>query len=580
MDMECHAMLFYSSRITTILVLFALTVFCAAPTSSQEQPPPQPETPKGVEVLARGPVHEAFASPTAESKAAPMLAKKPPLPIEEMPPEERPEGDVVWIGGYWSWDDDRNDFLWVSGCWRVKPEGKEWVPGYWREVGTNWQWVAGFWTQSQEQRGQGVTYYPEPPAAPNVAPPGEPPGQDMFHVPGYWMWSGDRYVWRAGYWTRVRPGHVYVASHYRWTPHGYVFVAGYWDYAVSRRGVLYAPVVVDTVVVGPRFVYTPYYAVRDTVVLDSLFVRVSFGSYYFGDYYGARYAAIGFEPCVFYSRRHYEPIIVYERWVYRETPRWHETRISLVIERNAGRAPVPPRTLVQQNNTIIQNKVTNITNVNNVTNVTNVTNVIAPTKTVVAARGEKSVPLDNTTRAQVRDVSQNAQQTVIAERKKAEASPSSSGSPVTKPRTAAITVPSSPPVTSAGKGTPLVNPVGGTKGQPMPITTIPPATKGIDGKSTLPGESKGLPIKPIGSDKSLPKDPPKSSLPPPRDGSKVTPPPPPRDGSKVPPPPRDKVAPPPPPPPPKVENPPRDGNPIVRPPINSKKTAEPKKKGP
>ena len=50
-----------------------------------------------------------------------------------MPPDERPEGDVVWIGGYYAWDDDRGDYMWVSGCWRTKPAGKEWVPGYFRE---------------------------------------------------------------------------------------------------------------------------------------------------------------------------------------------------------------------------------------------------------------------------------------------------------------------------------------------------------------------------------------------------------------------------------------------------------------
>ena len=66
------------------------------------------EIPKGIEVQARGPIHEAFATPTAEAKATPYMNKKPPVPIEEMPPEEKPEGNVVWIGGYWAWDDDRD----------------------------------------------------------------------------------------------------------------------------------------------------------------------------------------------------------------------------------------------------------------------------------------------------------------------------------------------------------------------------------------------------------------------------------------------------------------------------------------
>src|SRR5262245_9102779 len=123
-------------------------------------------TPNGVEVQARGPIHEAFITPTAEPKPTYGVPKKPPAPIEEMPPEEKPEGNAVWIGGYWSWDDDRADFLWVSGCWRVKPEGKDWVAGYWREVSGQHQWVPGFWRTVEAQQSSEVTYYPEPPPPP------------------------------------------------------------------------------------------------------------------------------------------------------------------------------------------------------------------------------------------------------------------------------------------------------------------------------------------------------------------------------------------------------------------------------
>src|SRR5262245_23232221 len=207
---------------------------------------PAANTPKGVEVQARGPIHEAFITPTAEPKPTYGVPKKPPEPIEEMPPEEKPEGNAVWIGGYWAWDDDRADFLWVSGCWRVKPPGKDWVSGYWREVSGQHQWVPGLWATVEDRKSPEVTYYPEPPPPPQMAAPAAPAEPDMFYVPGYWMWAGDHYVWRAGYYTRIRAGYVYIPSHYRWTPPGFVFVPGYWDYTVASRGVLYAPVVVDT----------------------------------------------------------------------------------------------------------------------------------------------------------------------------------------------------------------------------------------------------------------------------------------------------------------------------------------------
>ena len=78
---------------------------------------------QGVEPLEKGPVHEAFAQPTAKNpQAGPIIRKQPPKAIEELPPEQKPEGDnVQWIKGYWAWDAERNDFIWVCGFWRVPP---------------------------------------------------------------------------------------------------------------------------------------------------------------------------------------------------------------------------------------------------------------------------------------------------------------------------------------------------------------------------------------------------------------------------------------------------------------------------
>jgi hypothetical protein len=483
LGMERIGMFAQYTRLAVAAALFAIYVYCVDCSPSQELLRPQPgseavpapasDMPKGLEVQARGPIHEAFASPVTEPKATPLVPKKPPAPIEEMPPEEKPEGDVVWIGGYFAWDDDRADFVWVSGCWRVKPTAKEWVPGYWRETQDRWQWVSGFWTTVQEQKAAPVTYYPEPPAPPNVAPPGDPPRADMIYVPGYWMWNGERYIWRAGYWTPGRNDYVYVPPHYRWTPYGYVFVAGYWDLAIARRGVLYAPVVVNVGLVGPRFVYTPTYAVRDTLVLDCLFVRPAFGAYYFGDYYGPRYVAIGITPGIIYGRRHYEPLMVHATFVYRDNPRWHDNHVRLVVERHEGRAPVPPRTINVTN-------VTNVTNVKNVTNVTNINNVIAPTKTVLAAQGQKTVALNTAARAQVQQRSVATQQSLMTNRLKTE---STAAGPITTPRASALNVhPTSPTGgKSPGSGIPVTKGITGT--------TNPPATKGITGAT--PPTTKG-----------------------------------------------------------------------------------------
>jgi hypothetical protein len=421
----------------------------APPAAPAGEPPPVPQ---GVEVQARGPVHEAYADLTAEPVPTQMVPKHPPKALEEMPPEEKPDGDVVWISGYWQWDEERKDFLWVSGLWRVPPPGKRWVAGYWRDNGDQSQWVPGFWTAvEQEDRPQQVTYLPQPPAPPEVAPPGSPPTPDSFYVPGGWAWNGTQYVWRAGYWARVQPGYVWVAAHYRWTPSGYVYIPGYWDLAVAERGILYAPVYVSPAVVSVGFVYTPCYAVSDTIVVDALFVRPCCCHYYFGDYYGPAYRDCGFETCVVYSRSHYDGIFVYASYEHRYEPNWVSVQINLSEERHAGRAPVPPRTLVQQN-TIINN-VTNVTNVTNINNSTvNRTTVLMPASKLAAAKGIATVKLDPAARAQAREHAQAVQQVAYQRHQSEVAGP---GGAPTHPRTAALSVPKPRPVEAhAAPGSP------------------------------------------------------------------------------------------------------------------------------
>src|SRR5688572_10483199 len=78
---------------------------------------------EGVEPLTRGPIHEGFAMPFAPNPVpGPIIPKQPPDAIEELPPEEKPAGaNVIWISGYFAWDDEAGDFLWISGFWRDAP---------------------------------------------------------------------------------------------------------------------------------------------------------------------------------------------------------------------------------------------------------------------------------------------------------------------------------------------------------------------------------------------------------------------------------------------------------------------------
>jgi hypothetical protein len=153
---------------------------------------------KGYEALTRGPVHEAFADPVElNAKAAVTISKEPPEAIEELPPAEKPAGNAAWIPGYWSWDDERSDFIWISGVWRVAPSGQRWVAGYWTQADEGYRWISGFWTAATAAE---VSYQPEPPESQEAGPTSDPPSDQHFWVPGCWIYRDYRYAWRPGYW--------------------------------------------------------------------------------------------------------------------------------------------------------------------------------------------------------------------------------------------------------------------------------------------------------------------------------------------------------------------------------------------
>ncbi|MBO0697179.1 MAG: YXWGXW repeat-containing protein [Zavarzinella sp.] len=348
-----------------------------------------------VEVLARGPVHEAYAEPSErEPTPTPIIPKEPPRPIEELPPDQKPEGaNVQWMPGYWAWDDDKKDFLWVSGFWRNVPPGRAWVPGSWRKANDGWQWTGGFWSAAQEGAKADIEYLPQPPAPLDAGGATTPaPSETHVYIPGTWVYR-ERYVWRPGFWFEYRPGWVWVAAHYRWTPAGYIFIDGYWDYPLAERGILFAPAYIPPVVyTAPAFVYTPTYVIREECLFGAFFCRRGFGCYYFGDYFAPTYARLGFTAWCGHvgvsvsigGGGWYDPMFGYYRCGFRHDPFWRTGVFDLYAGRYRGDYLRPPVTLVQQ--TTVINNITNVKNVKNVTNV-NTNNVTMLTSLTNADRG-------------------------------------------------------------------------------------------------------------------------------------------------------------------------------------------------
>lgn len=312
------------AALLTATVVVAQQLPPIPPAGSQEdaedaEVQPQGEV-DGVNVQTRGPLHEAFARPYAtDPEPGIVIREKPPEPIEELPPEQKPEGDnVIWIPGYWAGDEETDGFLWISGMWRDVPPERAWVSGYWTKVEDGWQWIAGFWTSAEEEE---LRYLDKPPKSLEAGPSSPASSADHFWVPGCWRWRDTKFAWGPGRWAVAQEGWVWVPAHYVWTPRGCIFVDGYWDYELADRGLLFAPVSFERDVYQARgYHYSPSVTLAVRPLVMHLFIRPDYHHYYFGDYYGDEYQKrYGIRPWAAYfsgGRRH-DPLLTYYGWRFR-----------------------------------------------------------------------------------------------------------------------------------------------------------------------------------------------------------------------------------------------------------------------
>jgi hypothetical protein len=319
-------------------------------------------------------VHEAFAAPVVHDPGPGLVVQKePPAPIEELPPDQKPAGaNVQWISGYWSWDQAREDFVWVSGVWREPPPGRQWVPGYWHQVEGGFQWVPGAWVPVAQPNGGSASASPQsqasylsaPPASLEQGPNSPQPAGNVFWSPGSWYWQADRYVWRPGFWAAVQPSWLWVPPHYVWTPGGFLFVEGYWDLPLASRGVMFAPVYYpQPVYLQPAYVFTPSITIATPGLVANLFVMPRYSHYCFGDYYDRTFLSVGILPWFSFSYVSgparpifYDPLFTFYASVnIHRDPGWVARVREEYVVRRDNVAMRPPRTYVEQTRIVERN---------------------------------------------------------------------------------------------------------------------------------------------------------------------------------------------------------------------------------
>ena len=210
---------------------------------------------------------------------------------------------------------------------------------------SGYQWISGYWADAALTE---IEYLPEPPASVEVGPNIAAPSLDHSWLPGCWIWQQNRYAWQPGYWAPMQPDWDWVPAHYACSPRGYVFVNGYYDYSVSRRGVLFAPVYLNSGIYSqPGYSYSPSTVIDLRLFTAHLFSRPRYHHYYFGDYYANSYSTGGYFPSFSYgsSGRGYDPFYARQRWNNRDDRDWQRRIERDFANRRDHEDQRPPRTL-------------------------------------------------------------------------------------------------------------------------------------------------------------------------------------------------------------------------------------------
>ncbi len=311
------------------------------------------ELPDGIQIENRGPVHEAFANPGAptrggsEGSTAP---KAPPPQVPELPPDEKPTGDnVVWIPGYWQYDLEKKDFIWVSGFWRNAPPGRTWSQGEWKVENGQHRYIPGYWKQSNESSWR--IDLPEPPRSVEAGPNVPAPHKDAQWIPGHWVFRNENYVWQPGYWGEVEDNMVWMPGQYCYTGSGFRYVSGYWDYCLEDRGLLYAPVFFTRPLwLTPGWAFRPSFGINIGFgggwgwgwggFYDNLYFGPGFGSFWFGNFGSPWGWGAGFRPWCWNGHRGFaNPVFNHYSWLNRNNPGWRNHQQQGYAARQFGVLP-------------------------------------------------------------------------------------------------------------------------------------------------------------------------------------------------------------------------------------------------
>lgn len=127
---------------------FGLMAGCASYPESHVVSAPPPAPPAAQPVVytvpaAPAPAAVAVPANTPVGASSVVVMQAPPQAQQEVP-SPRPSRDHAWVPGYWTWRNNR--YEWMAGHWEIPPRaGAVWVPPRWQPEGSSWRFYEGYW---------------------------------------------------------------------------------------------------------------------------------------------------------------------------------------------------------------------------------------------------------------------------------------------------------------------------------------------------------------------------------------------------------------------------------------------------
>jgi len=112
-------------------------------------PPPQPSV-----VVAASPVVVTSQTTTTTPAGQTVTTQTQPVNtvfVSQAPPAfqaevvvARPSSDYLWVPGYWTWKDNR--YEWMAGHWEIPPHSNSvWVAPHWEPEAGGYRFYEGYW---------------------------------------------------------------------------------------------------------------------------------------------------------------------------------------------------------------------------------------------------------------------------------------------------------------------------------------------------------------------------------------------------------------------------------------------------